>query len=335
MAFLLRDLTPFDSDRLSEINNAALPAVPQTSASEMTALLAVSSHAFGAVDDEGMLQAFVIAMNPGSDYPSENFRFFEDRGTDFLYVDRIVIAQDHRRTGLGRRLYDRVFQLARASGRIEVTCEVNLDPPNPESLAFHARIGFVEVGQQGTKNDSVRVALLAASARSRLVTWSDPLAGATAAQTMTGLDYVRSMIAGTVAGPPIVELMRMAPVSAEVGTVTFTCDPDESHYNPIGTVHGGLVCTLLDSVIGCAVQTTLPLGQGYTSIELKVNYLRAVRADTGRLTAVGVVVKPGTRVAFAEGTVVDSHGKIVATATGTCLVFPAGGEPRHSPERAA
>ncbi|MCU1557231.1 MAG: thioesterase family protein [Microbacteriaceae bacterium] len=158
--------------------------------------------------------------------------------------------------------------------------------------------------------------------RSRTVTWEDPLIGAALAKTMSGLEYIRALIDGTVPPPPIVNLMRMRPVAAEVGKVTFTCDPDESHYNPIGTVHGGLVCTLLDSVLGCAVQTTLPHGQAYTSLEIKVNYLRPVMADTGQLTAVGIVTKPGSRAAFAEGTVHDSSGKLVATASSTLLVFP-------------
>jgi uncharacterized protein (TIGR00369 family) len=87
-------------------------------------------------------------------------------------------------------------------------------------------------------------------------------------------------------------------------------------------VHGGLVCTLLDTVAGCAVHTTLPAGFGYTSIELKVNYLRAVHLTSGPLTAVGTVVKPGRRVAFAEGEVYDAAGKVVATATSSLLVFP-------------
>jgi uncharacterized protein (TIGR00369 family) len=116
--------------------------------------------------------------------------------------------------------------------------------------------------------------------------------------------------------------MQMGITSLEAGRVEFTCAVDESVYNPIGVVHGGLVCTVLDTVAGCAVHTTLPAGVGYTSIELKVNYLRAVHATSGPLTAVGTVVKPGRRVAFAEGEVRDAAGQTVATATSSLLVFP-------------
>jgi uncharacterized protein (TIGR00369 family) len=158
--------------------------------------------------------------------------------------------------------------------------------------------------------------------RSRTVTWEDPLVGAELAKTMSGLGYVQALVDGSVPPPPIMGLMRMLVVAAEVGKVTFTCEPDESHYNPIGTVHGGLVCTLLDSVLGCAAQTTLPYGQGYTSLEIKVSYLRPVTAHTGQLTAVGIVTKPGSRAAFTEGTVHDSNGKLIATASSTLLVFP-------------
>jgi uncharacterized protein (TIGR00369 family) len=158
--------------------------------------------------------------------------------------------------------------------------------------------------------------------RSRTVTWEDPLVGAALAKTMPGLEYIQGLLDGSIPEPPIVNLMNMRPVAVEVGKVTFTCDPDESHYNPIGTVHGGLVCTLLDSVLGCAVQTTLPKGQGYTSLEIKISYLRPVTADTGQLTAVGIVTKPGSRAAFADGTVYDSNGKLIATASSTLLVFP-------------
>ncbi|WP_431247299.1 PaaI family thioesterase [Leifsonia xyli] len=160
--------------------------------------------------------------------------------------------------------------------------------------------------------------------RSRTVTWEDPAPGVALMPTMSGLEYLRTMIRGELPPPPITSLMRMTLVSADPGTATFICEPDESHYNPIGTVHGGYVCTALDSALGCAVQTTLPQGQGYTSIEIKVNYLRPVYAHTGALTCTATVTKPGNRVAFADGVITDAAGKTVATATGSLLVFPIG-----------
>jgi uncharacterized protein (TIGR00369 family) len=161
-----------------------------------------------------------------------------------------------------------------------------------------------------------------APARSRLVTWDDPMATAAAGRGMTGLAFLTALTEGSLPPPPIMRLMQMAPVSVEEGSVTFRAEPDESQYNPIGAVHGGVVCTLLDSVVGCAVHTTLPLGFGYTSVEIKVSYLRAVSGRGGALTATGTVVKPGRRIAFAEGSVTDEQGRLVATASSTLLVFP-------------
>ena len=158
--------------------------------------------------------------------------------------------------------------------------------------------------------------------RERLVAWDDPAVGAAAMPSMSGLDYLHSMMGKKLPPPPMGQLLNMTLIEAAPGTATFTCHPDESHYNPIGAVHGGLVCTLLDSALGCAVQTTLPKGVGYTSIEIKVNYLRSIRAGSGPLTCIGVVSKAGSRVAFADGTVTDASGKLVATATGSLLVFP-------------
>jgi len=160
------------------------------------------------------------------------------------------------------------------------------------------------------------------SDRTRTISWQDPLIGANLAKTMSGLEYMQAMIDGAIPAPPISGLMSMTAISAKLGEVAFACLPDESMYNPIGTVHGGLVCTLLDSVCGCAVQTTLPPGQGYTSLEIKISYLRPVLASTGELKAVGKVTKPGSRAAFAEGSVFDSAGKLLATASSTLLVFP-------------
>lgn len=157
--------------------------------------------------------------------------------------------------------------------------------------------------------------------REKTVTWSDPMESAAAARTMSGLAFMGALIDGTLPPPPILALMNLEAVSAEEGRVEFRCTPDESHYNPIGSVHGGFVCTVLDSVLGCAVQTTLPVGQGYTSLEIKVSYLRGLTAASGELTAVGRVTKPGRRAAFAEGEVRDAEGRLIATASSTLLVF--------------
>ena len=157
--------------------------------------------------------------------------------------------------------------------------------------------------------------------RSRTVTWQDPLRSAEAGLGMAGIDYIQAIISGRIPPPPISQLVQMDIAEAEPGRVVFTCTPDESAYNPIGAVHGGLVCTLLDSVAGCALHTMLPQGKGYTSVEIKVNYLKAVRLASGTLTATGTVVKAGSRVGFAEGVVTDAGGAVVATATSTLLVF--------------
>lgn len=157
--------------------------------------------------------------------------------------------------------------------------------------------------------------------RSLTVEWEDPLIGAKQIPEMSGLDYIRSMLAGANPAPPIAQLMQFTITEAEHGRVVFECEPNESHYNPIGTVHGGLACTLLDSAVGCAVQTTLPQGQGYTSVEIKISYLRPILASSGTLRCVGTVTKTGARVAFAEGVITDAAGKIVATASSTLLVF--------------
>jgi uncharacterized protein (TIGR00369 family) len=157
--------------------------------------------------------------------------------------------------------------------------------------------------------------------QSRTVTWHDPSGPAQAGQAMAGIDYLRAMVDGKIPPPPIAQLVRMDLVEAEPGRVVFTSRPDQSVYNPIGAVHGGLVCTLLDSVAGCALHSTLPAGKGYTSVEIKVSYLKAVRDSSGLLTAVGTVVKAGSRVAFTEGVVTDESGAVVATATSTLLVF--------------
>lgn len=158
--------------------------------------------------------------------------------------------------------------------------------------------------------------------RQRTVTWHDPEVLARSGAGLTGLEFMQAISDGRLPMPPIASLFDMRGDEVAEGRISFRCTPHESAYNPIGAVHGGLVCTLLDSVLGCAVHTTLPAGFGYTSIEIKVSYLRGVTVRSGELLAVGRVTKPGRRVAFAEGEVTDASGRTVATGSSSLLVFP-------------
>ena len=161
--------------------------------------------------------------------------------------------------------------------------------------------------------------------RRRVIEWDDPLESASRAQGATGLQHLEAMVRGEVPPPPMAKLMGMRLVAVAEGQAEFRCVPDESVYNTIGTVHGGFVCTLLDSAAGCAVQTTLPEGWGYTSVDITVSYLRPLHHDSGEVTCIGTVVKPGRRMAFAEARVLDGAGKLMATATSSLLVIaPAG-----------
>ncbi|WP_291049059.1 GNAT family N-acetyltransferase [Herbiconiux sp.] len=159
----VRPLTPADLPHLLVLNTAAVPAVNEIDLVEMTELVAQSRLAVAVVDDEhpDAVLGFVLALPPGLQYASENYRWFSARGEAFLYVDRIVVGDGQRGAGLGALLYEAVFDAAAADGASEVDCEVNVEPPNPGSLRFHGRLGFAEVGRQATKGGSVVVALLA------------------------------------------------------------------------------------------------------------------------------------------------------------------------------
>lgn len=138
---------------------------------------------------------------------------------------------------------------------------------------------------------------------------------------LTGLELIRAIAEGKAAPPNIALLLGMELTTADEGRVTFTLDARPEFANPLGTVHGGIHATLLDSAMGCAVHTTLPAGVGYTTLELKVNYVKAITLDAGTLTCVGEVIHVGGRVATAEGRVTDSAGNLLAHATTTCLLF--------------
>lgn len=157
--------------------------------------------------------------------------------------------------------------------------------------------------------------------RERTIRWNDPAPTTKAGLALAGIDYLKAMRDGKLPPPPISNLVDMAITEVSPGLVVFTCSPGEWGYNPIGSVHGGIMCTLLDSVCGCASQSLLPLGKGYTTVELKVNFLKGVSLASGKLTATGKVIKQGSRLGFTEGTVVDEKGDLVATASSTLLIF--------------
>ena len=156
----IRTCTHDDVDAIVAINNSGYPAVPMATAEEMRGLLSMCSLALIAEDDGGAALGFVMAMDPGLDYSSENYVFFESRFTNHLYIDRIVLTDESRGLGLGSALYQHIFDRAKADGRERVTCEVNLEPPNPGSLRFHRRWGFEDVDTQPTKGGQVVVQLL-------------------------------------------------------------------------------------------------------------------------------------------------------------------------------
>ncbi len=172
--------------------------------------------------------------------------------------------------------------------------------------------------------------------RRRDVTWEDPLVGAALALDLSGLDYLRGIAEGRIPPPPIAALLGMSLLHAEPGQVTFGLDVGEHLYNPIGSVHGGVFCTLLDSAMGCAVHATLDRGQAYTTLELKVNLVKALTVNTPSVLASGQVISAGHRVVTASGQITGLDGTLYAHATTTCLVFePRPGKPGKEPQPSA
>lgn len=158
--------------------------------------------------------------------------------------------------------------------------------------------------------------------RSRTYEWQDPAVTAAAVGRGTGLEFLRDIAAGRLPGPPVGATVDFTLDEVEHGRAVFSLLPGEEHYNPIGSVHGGIFATLLDSAAGCAVQSTLPRGTGYTSLDLTVKFLRPVTVETGRVRAVGRVVSSGRRTALAEAQLFDTADRLLAHATSSCLLFP-------------
>jgi uncharacterized protein (TIGR00369 family) len=160
--------------------------------------------------------------------------------------------------------------------------------------------------------------------RARTYSWRDPAPFLAALPTTAGLALLEAMMRGEIPEPPIARTMGFEHFEASAGKVTVTLRAAEHHLNPLGTMHGGVICTLLDTVCGCAVHTTLDAGTGYTSLDLNTRFLRPVTAATGLIRCEGEIIARGARTATAQARLVDSKGRLVAHATSTCLLFPLG-----------
>jgi uncharacterized protein (TIGR00369 family) len=154
--------------------------------------------------------------------------------------------------------------------------------------------------------------------------WGDPFVTAAAAAHMDGLTWLRAIMSGALPAPPIAEVLKFALESVEPGVVAFGFDAAELHYNPLGTVHGGMLATVCDSALACAVRSELPAGQVASTVELHLNIVRPVTAATGHLSCEAQVVYRGSRMATAEAKLRDTTGKLYAHATTTCLIVDIG-----------
>jgi uncharacterized protein (TIGR00369 family) len=159
------------------------------------------------------------------------------------------------------------------------------------------------------------------ASRTRVITWEDPTVAVQTGKTISGIAYLRALQSGELPPPPIAVLMGMWITEVSEGRVVFAAEPSEYHYNPLGTVHGGVMATLLDSALGCAVQSMLPAATTFTTLELKVNYLRPITAKTGTVYCEGKIIHVGGRIATAEGRLTDAGGKLYAHGTTTCIIL--------------
>jgi uncharacterized protein (TIGR00369 family) len=157
--------------------------------------------------------------------------------------------------------------------------------------------------------------------RTRTFGWTDPSLHAGLIGQRSGLEMMQALASGELPAPPIMDLIDVAGIEAVEGSVTVHLDPQEFHYNPLGSMHGGVISTLLDTAAACSVHTTLPVGVGYTSLDLNVKFLRPVTIASGRLTCTGSVLQRGRRTALAEARLTDAKGRLVAQAMSSCMIF--------------
>jgi uncharacterized protein (TIGR00369 family) len=160
--------------------------------------------------------------------------------------------------------------------------------------------------------------------RQRTFTWSEPTPLNQQARDKSGVELLQMAIDGQLPPPPMAFLMDIRLVEVAKGRAVFRGIPQEFHYNTLGSVHGGYGATLLDSAMGCAVHTMLGPGDFYTTLEFKINFLRAMTHDTGEVRGIGTIVHAGRTTAIAEGRIEDAAGKLYAFATTTCQIRRAG-----------
>lgn len=140
-------------------------------------------------------------------------------------------------------------------------------------------------------------------------------------ENLTGMDIFNAIFSGDLPTPPMGETLDYIPIHIEYGHAIFQGRPQHKHYNPMGTIHGGWFCTLLDSAVGCAIHSTLAAGKGYTTLELKVNIVRALTDRVPLVRAEGKVIHVGRQTATAEGKILGPDGTLYAHATTTCLIL--------------
>ena len=160
-----------------------------------------------------------------------------------------------------------------------------------------------------------------ANDRTRTYAWSDPKIAAAAARKMSGQEYLAAVMRGTLPAGPIMETLGFRLVEVGDGRAVFACDPGEFVYNAIGSVHGGLAATLIDSAASCAVHTQLPAGTGYTTINLAVDYIKGISDSVSELHCAGRVVRAGGRIGVADAELIGPDGTLYARGSATCLIL--------------
>jgi uncharacterized protein (TIGR00369 family) len=160
--------------------------------------------------------------------------------------------------------------------------------------------------------------------RTRTYTWQDPLPGYEQSAHLSGLEYLQKLASGELSFAPMGQTLNYRLVEIEEGFAAFEGEAGEYCYNPIGVVHGGFAMTILDSVLACAIQTRLPAGMAYTTVQININLIRAITQETGKVRAEAHAIHVGRQMGTSEGTLKDMQGKLLAHGTTTCLIFPRG-----------